>query len=127
MKTKAEIINEVASKYNSDNRGLDEYGDCTYYNPENGCKCAVGMYAAQDSPLLDPEFEYCAETAVKDIKENTGKSLDDCLVEEVQGHELQFWQDLQALHDHAINWDYKGLSVHGKVFVEELLEKWGNK
>jgi hypothetical protein len=134
MKSKAEIVVETLKFYNSNNRGynaVDEH--CTYLDKDSGNKCAVGRC------ILDSEIEKVHEYEQKYIKDTEGSPsvtklagyfyFDSLLIPEYRGHSLQFWSDLQYLHDTAINWTEDGFKADegnfnyiSSVFGEEVAE-----
>lgn len=120
MKTKADVINEVAFAYNLNNRGYDSINRiCCYIDPKTGYKCAVGRYLKDDVINTFPNGN------VKDlILEGDIDNLDSYLKEEVQGFNLSFWEDLQIFHDDEDNWDCEGMSPTGLSLFDDLLEKY---
>lgn len=58
------------------------------------------------------------------------KGLDDILLPRYRGHSVEFWQDLQNLHDNAKHWDpsadgkHHQLSEKGLSYVQDLRVKY---
>lgn len=136
-KIKVEIIEEIASFYNSTNRGYFD-GNCAY-NTHDGRKCAVGRCMTDEGI---EKFGNCSggvkSLAASASEENTGKylfsdsdsaneHLDSLLKEEYRGHEIFFWDDLQSFHDAAHNWNEDGLTEDGKRVKQALIEKYKPK
>lgn len=121
-KTKIEIIEETANYYRLDNRSIekiDTYGNnrCMYING-GGKRCAIGRICQDDADLA--EFE--GQGVDWDI--TVGEKLLERLKDEYRGHGLEFYGDIQRLHDCHANWTDVGLSNRGKEEVERLKSKW---
>lgn len=113
MKTAREIIEETAAFYTSENRAKPDNGRRCQYLTKDGRMCAVGRC------LTDPariEGNYIFLQSIP--------NLDDELKPEYRGHPINFWQDLQRLHDYTFNWNNEGLSNDGESVRNRLLEKW---
>lgn len=119
-KTKIEIIKETFEFYSNDisKRAANEAGACWYLHPLNGNKCAVGR-CMNEKARFDAS-EYISSYVVS----NALNSLDDHLKEDYHGHSLEFWKDLQSLHDNNGNWDKREASKGGKAYYSSLLEKY---
>lgn len=114
MKSKTEIVLETLRFYNRNNRGYNYQNDhCTYYDEATGNKCAVGRC------ILDSEIERVSELErVRFEKKLDGpsvilvadhfKGLDGLLKPEYRGHCIEFWQNLQSIHDDCSIWDENG-------------------
>jgi hypothetical protein len=134
-KTKLEILEETANFYNRNNRATHEKFGCAYRNDE-GNKCAVGRCMTDEAIEKYGDFDGAASTLANAIGRNElgvnisygndAKILDYVLDEEYHGHELEFWGDLQTLHDNQSRWDNEGLSPYGKQLYKSLVEKWKN-
>lgn len=108
-KTRKEIIDETWPEYTLHARAKDGH-DCLYLAP-NGLKCALGRC------MIAPQADWgWTASRVPDLE---GK-----LMEEYRGHPVQFWSDLQELHDRDFNWDAAGLSEVGEKYVEMLHKEW---
>jgi hypothetical protein len=78
----------------------------------------------------------CEQKYIKDTEGSPSVSklseffyFDSLLIPEYNGHSLQFWSDLQYLHDTAINWTEDGFKADegnfnyiSSVFGEEVAE-----
>ena len=128
MKTKLKIVVETACYYNSGNRGYNgSSGSCTYLNDE-GNMCAVGRCMNEGS-LQEVSLR---ERERKNKRASDGLSLavdglaklyngiDILLKPEYRGHDLEFWENMQCLHDNSRAWWDGGLTGHGLKQVEVL-------
>ena len=117
MKTKAEIIDETVEYYSADvsRRAVDHRGSCFYRTP-SGKSCAVGR-------CLDPE-KYQPKMETIDAYENIRKFSDAIFKPEYQGHERDFWNDLQKLHDRFEFWNDEGLTGDGEGYLETIRREW---
>lgn len=115
--TKNGIINQTVKFYSEDpsRRALNENGGCVYRNDE-GNKCAVGRCFNEkkanflsDLDAKSYDKEYC---------------LDNHLKKKYKGHSIEFWDDLQGLHDSSYCWNSQGLTEQGKAEVKRLKNKW---
>lgn len=119
MKTKIEIIKETASHYTSKNRGYDtDESSCEYITPE-GYRCAVGRCIKKEHILT-----FQLDNQGVGIDGGNFDQLNKVLQDEYKGHSYTFWQDLQQLHDQCSNWNDEGLTDQGRVYYNELLEKY---
>ena len=123
-KLRQEVINKVKSSYTLSTRSLSVEdngieGPCMYNNGA-GRKCAVGMFIKPEY-VDDPEW-------TAEHNEDGAKFLlisnDDILVDEYQGLNREFWEDLQSLHDESVFWDDNGLSRQGNEYVKTIEAKW---
>jgi len=116
LKTKIEIINEVANHFNSQNRAIVE-GACSYLTPD-GKKCAVGMF------LNFEKFSVIINNDSADtLFQKKGYGI---LKEEYQIEDTGFWMDLQGLHDTDRFWDENGLTETGEGRKQFLLKKYAH-
>ena len=119
MKSKAEIVVETLRHYNLKNRGYNsEFDNCTYLDKSTGNKCAVGRC------ILDSEIEKVSEYEQNVYKENrinktsisptvtnlveNFADLDSLLKPEYRGHDIDFWENLQYIHDRSLFWNEDG-------------------
>lgn len=131
--TKTEIINETVAYYSEDvnRRAIKALGSCFYHLVFDGVikQCAVGRCLI-DSNKVQKNVD-SADDSSADAVWNTSAALDEDLKPEYRGHSLDFWTDLQKLHDDADSdgyWDSnEGLTEIGRKRVAELLAKWENK
>lgn len=116
-KTAREILEETAAFYTSENRavvkgGHGNHGSVScHYLTNDGKMCAVGRC------LIDPS-EITNEPVI-DIPQ-----LEDRLKSEYRGHPIDFWSDLQDLHDSPNNWNREGLSTQGEDERDLILRTW---
>src|SRR5688500_17512943 len=127
MRTKLAIINDSVAAYSdpakraisgdgpgSDLLNPDLQPACHYLYEARGNMWAVG------SCMIDPDSDrggcvgglavYC--------------SIDHHLKEEYRGHSVDFWDDLQRLHDKNKHWSPDGLTKAGHSYVLELINKY---
>mgnify|MGYP003656532407 CR=1 FL=1 len=115
QKTKREIIQETANAYTSKTRAVSITGLCFY--KAGHYKCAVGRCLLSKSKM----FNKCNLT--EPVRMFT---LDNHLKSEYIGHDIEFWGELQILHDANRFWDVNGLTMDGQEEVYRLLGKWGD-
>jgi len=115
--TAIEIINETVAFYSADTnrRSKSEIGRCLYAGL-NGNKCAYSRCWKEG--VYDPIFEG------KGVIHTEMPSPDELVDEKYKGHSVDFWSDLQYLHDFNDNWNVNSLSEEGKLSVKRLLEKY---
>lgn len=116
MKTKVEIINETVAFYSEDvkRRAVNEDGICEY-KTKDGRKCAVGRVLLAKAFRADIEGCNALE-----ILERYG---DDILKKKYRGHEPQFWNKLQRIHDWEGHWNDDGLTHLGVDCKDSLIQK----
>ncbi len=114
MKTKAQIINETVEFYSADTsrRSINARGNCFYLHPANGNKCAVGRC------LKNPSKE--ASMSVSFLFGSYKERYNPEFLPEYEGHDLDFWMDLQGFHDSSENWDKYGLTAGGQKELKRL-------
>ena len=112
-----EVLKDTVDYYREDpegRRAVDDSGDCEY-TTDDGRHCAIGRY-------MRPEFQ------TTEFHENHGVGVnglssyvDYYLVHEVRGLDMDFWRDLQDIHDTISYWyesdndeGSNGLSSKGK-------------
>ena len=96
---KKEIVDTVVDHIKNNGRSVNEKNQCLYYNEKDGNKCAVGMFLENPEEIQENYCEQSVE-AIYDFDE-----LDNCLKDEYQNHGLDFWKQVQYLHDDNENWD----------------------
>jgi hypothetical protein len=124
MKSKLEIIEETIKYYSKRKRTYDVDGEsCVYYY--RGAKCAVGRCMINPK---EAEKTYGGGTITwlinGMVRNNLAITVDDLLLEQYRGHEIEFWEELQSLHDYSTHWDNKKLSEEGLEYVENLKLKY---
>lgn len=115
--TKVQIINETVEYYSNNPRGLDSSGHCTYYNKRTESMCAVGRCL---------ELDEAKKLANTDITADTIPNLDNKLQPPYKGHPVEFWEDLQVLHDTSRYWNNNSITDVGKKAVEIIINDHGN-
>lgn len=121
--TKTKIINETVEFYSADTsrRATNPGGSCSYsikiLNDEER-NCAVGR--CMTGKALEVYGHQIESVYGLDRKAN----LDTLLRKKYHGHEVNFWTDLQRLHDSELNWQQNGLTETGKSLVIQLLETY---
>lgn len=119
-KTKIQIIEETVAFYGGDlSRRSTTNTGCLYKHHE-GKECAFQRCVAID--LSPYEGSYASAVFRK-----TGENLQ--FKEGYEGHDHNFWDTLQNLHDTDNYWDLQagaGLSDEGRYRVNYLKEKYAN-
>ena len=115
MKSKYEIIDETVEYYENHPRAISSTGRCQYVTAD-GEVCAVGR-CVENPVFLEQEF-----AIVESIP-----NLDNELREDYRGHDMEFWSDLQQLHDNDNYWDHRRLSNIGIRYVEGLWDKYSRE
>lgn len=133
MKTKEEIIDETVAYYSEDpSRRAVRYDEvrglqmgCFYLTPD-GRKCAVGraLKPQEIGVLRRYDVEGDNINIVDGILDDNDILLDDLFLEEYQGHEVDFWIDLQDLHDVEEHWNKRGLTDFGKATLARMKKRW---
>ena len=112
--TKKQILDQVITKYGRypELRGYDENRNhCVYLSPD-GKRCGVGQYSI--SKALDEA--YCE---VHNLSEHEDIVLDEHLSEHVRGHEIDFWSDIQGIHDTVFNTEPRAKEYYGRIWLAE--------
>ena len=124
--TTKEIVMQVADTYTLNNRSIEIFcgGEECRYLTKDGRMCAVGM--CMNEPALE-EFGTVISTVrnlhkmVKNQRNEQG--LDYLLKEEYKGHPLEFWSQLQHLHDNWEYWDEYGLNERGMKKAKQIIDE----
>lgn len=120
--TKKEIILETVEYYKTHRRGITSHGTCVYGNEKNS-KCAIGKVMNLESYNELKNYEGDVEDL---LFNNDISDIDEILKDEYKNHELDFWMDLQHLHDGNSFWkkESKGssLTAMGQEEVNKLLK-----
>ena len=121
--SKKEIIDQTITYYKKNPRGTNGDGGCVYYG-DAGELCAVGRC------LANPKRFASAGDFIKSCWQK-GEIKPQNFKFRYQGHELNFWSDLQRFHDNDNNWVENDvgneLSKTGKFYYKLLIDKWGRK
>ena len=103
-----EILKDTVDYYRENpegRRAVDKNGDCEY-TTDDGRHCAIGRYMRAE--FLDTEWKENHGVGVYGLSSN----VDYYLKHDVRGLDIDFWRDLQDLHDSVGNW------YRGKLFTE---------
>lgn len=119
--TKLEIIQETVDYYSVDpvaRRSKNDQNKCVYLS-DTGQVCAFSRVMLKKQRDLIVKEGYQEATARK-ISEHKG--LDRLLKIRYRGHDINFWADIQYLHDHNKFWCSDGLTDYGKERVRILMK-----
>lgn len=112
-KTRQELLDNTINHFNIENRGIKPDCDatvCLYYCYANNKRCAIGI-------------EVNKKTAIALQKENKPVSYTysfNLLPKRLRNMGRSFLESIQNLHDKSENWTKEGLSLKGKIFVEDI-------
>lgn len=119
-KTKIEIIDETVEFYSKNPRAI-RYTSCQY-------QMADGRQCAHSRCLTDEARQSVVDNGLNNSSASTviecSMERDNIHKEEYRGHESDFWNSIQNIHDVSSNWSKAGLSVAGRNFVEALKQKY---
>lgn len=110
--TKEEIVKETLAYYGEDisRRAIDAGGTCLYKIEDTGNTCALGRCFSEEG------MEYVLAKGLNKSNsainlnnyiidtETSEEGLDLLLKPEYKGHTVEFWNDLQWLHDNTSYW-----------------------
>lgn len=120
LKSKLEIIEEIAAYYSEDinRRGYDEERhECLYYINDNKM-CAVGY--CLKNPEKFKALEGTVDTFLEDRKIKHTDFKKEYQLQGTLASKTKFWRDLQDFHDVNGNWSYEGITEQGKKSLEYL-------
>ena len=128
---KVDIINETIKFYSKDpSRRSTKAKKCLYKGP-NDKRCAFGRCMTEEAlKLIDEKTNgQLLSFLIDTLSYNSDdiKELDDIVQDKYKGHDIEFWKDLQLLHDDELNWntdENKGLSMVGKREAKELITEY---
>lgn len=124
--TKVQIINQTVKFYSADpsRRSVDKLGVCSFngHNGKEETHCAVGRCLLNKYKRQGVTMPANDSTADGLASVYGYESLDELLLKKYRGHSLDFWSDLQLLHDKKEYWNSKGLTTKGKKFKAKLIE-----
>lgn len=115
LKSKLEIIEEIAAYYSEDTsrRGYDsERGECLYHISDTK-KCAVGYCL-----INSKKFKYL-EGTIDDALDRRSIKMEN-FKEEYRINDRVFWKKLQDFHDISKNWNEKGITSDGEEHLKRL-------
>lgn len=136
-KSKVEIIEETVKYYSVNARAKNDVG-CYYFSPgKPECMCAVGRCLSRRNPVVKNIYEdaktwnpgdstsHVWTGVVVSLNEKVG-GLEKALMPAYRGHNSEFWQDLQRLHDSDQFWDLVegGLNEAGKEEVKKMTNRY---
>lgn len=124
QKTKLQIIEELFDNYyvKDPSKRAVSGRVCLYYEANTGNKCAVGMCMLNDETAKYHQEFYATDVASLNdyLVSEEEMRLDSILKEEYHGHDLDFWERVQKMHDRHYYWTEYGLSEQGLAKLEEL-------
>lgn len=117
MKTAKDIFDEFEEVYVKDPsaRAITRFGACVY-EASDGRRCAVGRCCTDPANLSEGDVNAIS------VRRDGRFTIDPFLRPEYRGHSLDFWRDLQDLHDEPLYWTPTGLSEFGAKTFAELKE-----
>ena len=121
MKTKLEIIDETVAFYETDpSRRAEENNSCLYTD-SRGNRCALGRYFTPEMLEATGDFKGSFKTLLAKLDRDPD---DEVFLPEYRGHDLEFWEELQAFHDEYDLWTppYDTLTRPDKI--EYLRKAW---
>ena len=124
--SKADILQETLEFYSQDpTRRAAKDKDCHYLMDDGtGRRCAVGRCLSGSAKTDDDISKYyagCKGLAAK----YGGGSIDNLLAPQYRGFSIDFWVNLQDLHDIQENWTDTGLSERGLSAVKRICFRAG--
>jgi hypothetical protein len=125
QKTKLEIIDETVAFYGEDptRRSITPKRGCRYLNETTGNMCAVGRCLTKGGLDFVHGYEGYGIMFFPDKK--SSNDINDLFKNEYKGHSIEFWDNLQTLHDRDGYWNVgKGLTKLGKEYVNSLKIKY---
>ncbi len=115
--TKIEIIEETVEFYRNNPRAYDPLVGCLYVT-SSGLRCAHSR--CLNETLIDLKSIESWQNAGHIIM----KHGDSIHKDQYRGHRIDFWTDIQNLHDNSMYWSGTELSEEGKQMVESLKRKY---
>ena len=115
-----EIIEETVAFYRKNPRSINESGQCSYMDAK-GNRCAVGRYISEEyiKQVNQKPFNGLSVDGLHNEWE-----LDTILIDSAQGLDVNFWADLQNLHDSSRCWNGSKLSKFGHEQTIIIKAKW---
>ena len=113
-----ELLEDTVKFYSEDinRRAILKGTDTCAYRGKNNTKCAVGRWIADD--LYDDDFEFNGVHSL--VCESRFKSIDEILVEDKQGFNIDFWSKLQDFHDDSSNWGEATITTCGREEITAI-------
>ena len=120
-KTKLQIIDETVRFYSKNQRCKGESGYCVYWKGPKS-QCAVGRALRHPKKYKDVKGDFL------EFLDETGENNQNIFKPEYRGHEAEFWNSLQYIHDEDCMWEdaklVSKLSKYGKREVEKLKARY---
>lgn len=122
-----EIIKETVNFYSVDpvGRRAKEFGECVYYDPDTGNKCAVGRCIVDD--VVKSKWFPTHGVASPGVTSERTMEILGHLKPRYEGHPPLLWKHLQELHDGDEHWDKHGLTAKGAAKVQEIYDYWDGR
>ena len=124
-----EIVMQVADTYTLNTRSTEIISDTDEcrYQTKDGNMCAVGMCMSEPSLHEFGSFiGSVRELHYTTMNQRNEQGLDYLLKEEYKGHPIEFWSELQGLHDIEDLWDENGLNHSGKIQASKIINEFKN-
>lgn len=115
-----EIIEDTLEFYKKNPRAVNEFGQCSYIDG-NGNRCAVGRYISEEHIKQVNEKPFNGQSV--DGLHNEWE-LDTILIDTARGLDIDFWSDLQHLHDSRKCWNGNKLTKFGREQSIIIKAKW---
>ena len=128
--TKLEIIEELFDNHfvnNPNKRGVSEFEGrpiCVYYKDDTRNKSAVCMCLTTKALSHIGREHFGGD--VRDLDDFLSNNLDYYMKDQYRGHSLEFWGDLQTLHDSTRYWTNTGLSDYGQEQLSDLKKRYAD-
>ena len=119
-----DILKDTIDYYNEDpanRRSVDKDGNCMYTWGNN--HCAIGRYLKDE---YQKESWIDNNMSVNELAHNADDgewNIDWCLKDKAQGLDIDFWINLQDIHDTISCWDKSGLTDRGKEKYVKLIDR----
>ena len=120
--SKLEIQTSLVDFYSADpytRRCQDDAGTAVY-NGRNGKHCAIGQCMTEKYQSKGRGMHYNTGTLDEIVEYFEEKTFDDMLQEQFRGHEIDFWEHVQNLHDRDVHWTETGISEAGLNKVKQI-------
>lgn len=128
MKSQLEILEETLHHYKWNDRGIRMGGYCVY-ETDDGSNCAVGRCISKDTLKKKHDCtlqDLTGSAGNLHVYMGSGVDLEDILKDEYKGHHLNFWRDLQKLHDEDDFWSGRSITESGLAWAEVIKQKITN-
>lgn len=124
--SKLEILTNLVSFYSEDpyNRRCQDDAGNAVYNGRNGKHCAIGQCLLDEYRNKGRGLHGNSGTFDELMAYQNQTNLDEMLDEEYRGHEIEFWEQVQHLHDRDFHWTETGLSEDGHNKIKQIKEQF---